>query len=217
MFGDEEEKKHESYGMISVNRVTASPPVRLFGAHVPSASYIRITISEGVQLIRDGGREWYHSGKTLTELEVSESQWATMVSSFNHGDGTPCTVIFHNGKKERVPEAPVQTERYQHAFKKKCEALDNKLKDGSEAIDTILEKKSLTKADKKVIKDHLRAVHMEVRENFPFLLTQFQESVAKTATSMKQDVEGWVSGLVRGAGLEAIAGGKLKLFKDNND
>jgi hypothetical protein len=100
--GDEE---HPSFGVVTLSRVSAAPGAWLFDSSTPHNQYVRLEVSRATRR-RDLHKDWIHSSNTasLIDLNMSLTQWGSLVSSFNQGSGTPVTI--HRVLGELQPEAP---------------------------------------------------------------------------------------------------------------
>src|SRR3546814_17862508 len=59
---------------------------------------------------RSMANDWPHAGRTeYIEVDLSEAQWASFVSSLNIGSGTQCTLRSNNG--EQIPDLPAPASR----------------------------------------------------------------------------------------------------------
>jgi len=86
---------HPAFGHITANRVSYgggnTAGAVLFQSDIRHRQTVRITIS-GATRRRDNNHDYVHdNGKPLMEVEMSEAQWASFVSSMNTS-GVPCTV-----------------------------------------------------------------------------------------------------------------------------
>lgn len=98
---------HPAFGVIGASRGSSSGGEHngtvLFDSDVIHRHTVRVRIGMATRK-RDLGHDWIHDGPTYIEVEMSEAQWASFVSSMNAGVGVPCTVRYVNG--EEVPEMP---------------------------------------------------------------------------------------------------------------
>jgi hypothetical protein len=98
------EESHPAFGMVQVTRVSQSPPgASLFDSEIRHSHYVLLRIKTADRK-RDLNRDWIHSRRELVEVGMSESQWASLVSSFNT-EGVPCT-IRSTPEDHMVPEPP---------------------------------------------------------------------------------------------------------------
>lgn len=92
------EENHPAFGSIAAHRVSASPGQPLFDSDVLHRHYVQVTISRAVRY-RDLNTDWLHPTTELIQVDMSEAQWASFVSSMNTS-GVPCTL--HRVDGERV-------------------------------------------------------------------------------------------------------------------
>ena len=71
--------------------------------------------------------------------------------------------------------------------------------------ETLLEKKSLNKADREEILKKFYMVMMQVKQNVPFMLEQFEEATGKVVTHAKAEVDAFMTHNVMSEGLRALA------------
>src|ERR1044072_9591215 len=99
--GDEQ---HPAWGMIGASRVSHSPPgAVLFDSDIRHQHSVVIRIGKATRR-RDLHRDWLYRKREFIEVEMSEAQWASFVSSMNSGDGVACTLRYRDG--ERIPGMP---------------------------------------------------------------------------------------------------------------
>jgi hypothetical protein len=102
VFDGERRSNHPAFAQVGASRVSGG--VRLYGSDFVHNNYIVLRI-ERSEVSRHLSNDWHFSGNTLIEIAMSEAQWATMISTLNMGQGTPCTLQRLEG--ERVPEIEV--------------------------------------------------------------------------------------------------------------
>jgi hypothetical protein len=206
------ERTHPSYGVVCISRTTGGPGARnLFGS--PLAHHygtIRLTI---------GAAKWIHDlhhdryqGTSLRgehiEIEMSAAQFADMITSLNMGSGTPCTIRRLTGVNvPPPPDLPTEAEHIRDNFEGSLDKYRAKARTYRKKIEELTAKLS-TKA-KEEIRIALDVIEDQLSSNVPFVVKQFQEATTRITTSAKAEVDAFVTGVVRAAGLEAIAGGKL--------
>jgi hypothetical protein len=216
---DEFEREHPSYGLVRIARVTGGPGARnLFGS--PLARHygtIRLSI---------GTAKWIHSlhhdryqgslrGEHI-EIEMSAAQFADMITSLNMGSGTPCTLRYLAGVE--VPSPPDHATEAEHIRDNFAGALDKykaKVRAYRKKIEDLTGK--LSDKARKEIKIALDVIEDQLGDNVPFVVRQFQEATTRITSAAKAEVDAFVTGVVRAAGLEAIAGGKLPSLLSSGD
>lgn len=82
---------HPAFGSITAHRITSNPGAVLFDSEIRHTAFVRVSISP-MQRKRDLSRDWLHpDSHPLVEVDMSEAQWASFVSSMNTS-GVPCTI-----------------------------------------------------------------------------------------------------------------------------
>lgn len=82
---------HPAFGMISASRMSVGGGAVLFDSDIKHGHTVRITVQRASRK-RDLNHDWIHGGgPDLIEVEMSEAQWASFVSSMNTS-GVPCTI-----------------------------------------------------------------------------------------------------------------------------
>ena len=195
---DQKPETHESYGVLQISRVSCSPPVALFGSSIRHGNLISLKICEGKKY-RDYQRDRYMDGKTLIEVEMSATQFAEAITSLNVGSGTPVTIHSVTGDKfdektrryrERCPEVNAK-ELATHELKDKMACLAENIEKLAKDAKEILEQKGTTikSGNKKKLLQDIQFLIQEVRDNIPFAHECFNQSVTKTVTEAKGEIE----------------------------
>ena len=87
---------HPSFGMLSFSRAHGGHS-NLFGSSIQHRDTIHMVLKEGT-VSRDLNEDWYLGGPEIVEVEMSQSQFAELITSMNMGSGVPCTIKFIKGK-----------------------------------------------------------------------------------------------------------------------
>ena len=207
---DEFEREHPSYGMLQISRMNGgSSAIRLFGS--PLATHygtIRLSISKGKWSHGLHYDRYFGMSKDFIEVEMSAAQFADAITSLNIGSGTPCTIRYVQG--ERIPEPPDHPTEAQHIrdnFENSLDKYKAKTHEYRQRIEELTSK--LSSKAKEEIRVALDVMEQQLASNVPFVVKQFQEATTRVTTSAKAEVEAFVTGAVRSAGLQAIAEGRL--------
>lgn len=91
---DDGRETHPAWGLIGAHRGQSGPPgVVLFDSDIRHQNTVTVRIHTA-QRKRDLNRDWIGvTGRAaFVEVQMSEAQWASFVSSMNSGDGVPCTI-----------------------------------------------------------------------------------------------------------------------------
>jgi hypothetical protein len=191
---------HPGFGMIGASRISISNPgTTLFDSDIMHQHTVRVKISAASRK-RDLGHDWIHSQKEYIEVELSEAQWASFVSSMNVGDGVPCSIRHLNG--EILPEFP-HDPRLAHSIKETQEAA-NRAFDQIQAALAAYEALEPTASakEKRNALGTLKATINNATPNVEFAgktLTKMAENVVQKA---RVDIEAFVTTKARQLGLD---------------
>ena len=215
---DEFEREHESYGILHISRTSGgSGAVRLFGS--PLATHygtIRLTISKGKWIHGLHHDRYYGMSKEFIEVEMSAAQFADVITSLNIGSGTPCTIRYVGG--QRVPDPPdhaTEAEHIRDSFEKSVDKYTAKAHEYRKVIDKLTSKLP-TKA-REQIRVALDVIEDQLASNVPFVVKQFQEATTRITSAAKAEVDAFVTGVVRAAGLQSIAEGRMPSLLPSGD
>lgn len=200
-----EQEKHESYGLLSLSRVSSSQGVPLFASSVRPHNTIRLTISTAKRE-RSYNRDWIHNEKTLIEVEMSPAQFAEAITTLNIGVGTPVTLRYVAGKK--MQECPDMDFRVvtQNELKEEMSELGQKIRKLTQDTKELLKGSgALRKADREKILADIDQLEIEVNSNIPFVHQCFNEAVAKTISEAKSELDATVSHIKTSLGEKALA------------
>jgi hypothetical protein len=193
-------EKHPAYGQIHASRVSGG--IFLYGSDFNHQHFIRIGITTS-ELHRGLSNDYHFARDHLIEVSLSEAQWATFVSSLNHGSGVPCTI--NHIKGEQIPELPFATDRHKQI---KEEAQD-RMKVALEALSGLrasIESSKLSGKQQKEFLSQVDRVRMNIAENLQFVADQFDEHVEKTIEHAKVEIGAYVTSTIARAGIKAMNG-----------
>jgi hypothetical protein len=196
---DDYREDHPAYGMVGVSRMTGGNKA-LFGSDFRHNNTITITVQRA-NVRRGNAKDWYSAagmGPNVVEIELSEAQWATLLSNPNVGDGVPCTI--RNIMGERMPHIapPVENRRTQ---------LNDEITGMVEAIIERIEAVK-AKAPTKKMQFDLQVVIDHLRSNLPFLARSFDKHAEDTIEKMKVEVGAYITNAIARAGVQALSGGE---------
>jgi len=211
---NQEPESHESYGMVGFSRVSTTPPINLFGSSIKHGNLITLKISTA-RKYREYQKDRYMANESVVEVEMSATQFAEAITSFNVGQGVPCTLRYVNGDKwdkekrgyrEPCPEINFRKQAT-NELKKEMSDLSTRLDELKKDSEEILTRKEPIKAaDRKKLLDDLRMLEQEIRSNIPFVHECFNKSVDKTVTEAKGEIEATFQTVRERLGDAAIAG-----------
>ncbi len=207
---DEFEREHPSYGILHIARTSGgTSAIRLFGS--PLATHygtIRLTISRGKWIHGLNHDRYFGMNKDFIEIEMSAAQFADAITSLNMGSGTPCTIRYVGGERiDAPPDHPTEAEHIRDNFEGALDKYKAKAHTYRKKIEELTVKLSFKAREE--IRIALDVIEDQLGSNVPFVVKQFQEATTRITTSAKAEVEAFVTGVVRAAGLQSIAEGRL--------
>jgi hypothetical protein len=191
---------HPAFGQIGASRVSGH--VNLYGSDFVHNNFIAIRVSHG-ELRRGLSNDWPHVTDEITEVWLSEAQWATFVSSLNSGTGVQCTIRHVN--REPMPLLPPPTPRTDQFKKEAAETMDRAHRD-LEEIAELIGASNLSGKAKKELLSKLQSASRSIGGSVDFVLKQFGEHMENTVEKAKIEVEAYINDRVQKAGLKALGG-----------
>ena len=200
---DGTKEKHESYGLIGISRVSGGPG-NLFGSSIKHHNFITLRIKRA-ESNRDLHRNWYNGYENLIEVDMSNTQFAEMITTMNMGDGVPCTIT-HVGYNTMAPPPDIQQrEIFEEEFKEDMQKVGNKISSAIKKAEALLDVKgNVKKANRNEIIALLNSISQDINSNMPFVQTQFNKAMDKTVLEAKGEVEAFVTNKVVSLGIEAL-------------
>lgn len=188
---------HPAFGMIGASRVQTSPPgAVLFDSDIRHQHTVVVRIQTAARK-RSLHRDWHGAQRRLVEVEMSEAQWASFVSSMNVGDGVPCTVRGREGSGgySETPGVP-----YEPRLR---ETMDEVRNAAVEAQQKVLAAYEAYEAHK--TKDNLRTLKATI-DNLPsnlrFAASSLSEHAENVVQRARADIEAMVLTKAQQLGIE---------------
>lgn len=196
--------EHESYGVMEICRIESNAKKTLFGSSIKHERTINIKISRADKK-RGLNRHWYHGRERLIDIELSASQFTDAITTMNNMPGTPVTLRYiGNVKMEDCPDES-QRELFEKEFEQKVKDVSIQALKLKGLADTILNQKGALKvADKKQIQSIIYSLVQNIRANLPFIQSSYNESMDKTTSEAKAEVESFFNNMIARLGLEAL-------------
>lgn len=196
--GKESKLTHPAFAQIGARRVSGS--TNLYGSEFNHQHYITISIQRS-ELNRSLSRDWPFAREELIEVALSESQWATFVSTLNHGSGVQCTLSRVQGQMvPGIPRQKPQSERFAEEIKQAVADVRNDIQKLAEGLDGPLAKTKVAE-----LKKQLERIAGRVEGHTKFVADQFDEHMEETTENAKIEVNAYITSAVQRAGLDAIA------------
>lgn len=187
-------EEHPAWGLIGASRVSSSPPgAVLFDSDIRHQHSVIVRISTATRR-RDLSRDWMMAKREFVEVEMSEAQWASFVSSMNAGQGVPCT-IRRREDDWSVPGMPYEP-RLQESMREVRVAADEAVAKVAEAFAAYKEKKTAA---------NLRNLEFAIRNmpaNAEFAASSLSEHAENVVQRARADIEAMVLAKAQQLGLE---------------
>lgn len=199
-----ETTKHESFGMIEINRVSGHHQ-HLFGSSIEHQHTISLKITEG-EIQRGLSRDWFYSNRVIVEVVMSQTQFAEAITSIG-SSGTPCTIQYRidKGVMEKSPfESKIR--QFNDEFEK------DMVKIASRCDDLI--KEAEDRKLPKSIQQQLKMLKQDLACSVPFVNKQFTEQMEHTVKEAKGEVDAFITNRIHTLGLEAFRD-QLPSFDEN--
>lgn len=200
---------HPAFGQISVVKTNISGDgIELFGSKLKHRSALRITISTA-HLDRHLNRDWIHNEKDLLTIQMSESQWASFITS---QAGVSVPVTFESRSPDDAPVTVVpgieSVENMRETFDREIrERLEKYMELADELHAALQQAASSGKASKGTLVELQKMAHKlsaGMPDSMGFVQKQMAEAMDKTATAAKTEVEAFVFDLAARTGLETL-------------
>ena len=207
----EKKESHPSYGMLQFCRVNGGETV-LFGSSIKHKDTIVMRLREG-SVTRTLNTDWYNGDNYIAEVEMSQAQFAELITSMNCGTGVPVTIRYLQGKGE-IEKAPFINKRtqFEEEFKKNLSLANEETNDLLQSVKEMFEtKKSFTKKDKEEILSKIEQLNMTVGSNRDFIYKQFNKQMEKSTLEAKCEIEAFAQNKINSVASAALVEHKEEL------
>jgi hypothetical protein len=181
---------HPAFAMIRANRISVSGGrdggAVLFDSDVVHNNTVRITLETATRK-RDGNHDYIHGGKQLMEVEMSEAQWASFVSSMNTS-GVPATLRWlPDGDVPGLPYAPRLALSMAEVREATAKAMA-KIREARDAYEVAVESKAGAKAIKEA-RSKLHYVIENADKNMAWAAESLNRHTENVVTKARADIE----------------------------
>ncbi len=193
---------HPGFGQIQASRVSGGAV--LYGSDFIHQHFVTVTIRRS-QLNRSLSLDWHFGREELVEVQLSEAQWATFVSSMNVGQGVPCTIAHVAGKP--MPSLPYRNER--EATTDDTQRIIGGL---TARVDAAIEEMTtgigagLSEKKRAALLEGLKRLRRDVSDSLPFVAKSFSAHMETVVEKSKVEVNAYANAAVARAGLAALGG-----------
>ena len=188
-------EKHDSYGLLSIDKITSNQRKNLFGSSIKHENTILMRLHHAKKE-RHLKHDFYYTDGNLPiiELEMSPLQLANVITGMNIGMGYPVTIKRICDKEiEECPEIKY-TEIFEEEFKGNIKAISSKFGKLVKKSNEILGRKggNIKKVEKEELIQIISSIEQDINDNLPFIQKMFHEQMNKTLTEMKSEIESFL-------------------------
>lgn len=190
--------RHPAFAMIGASR--RSGTCVLHGSDFIHHNSVAITI-KSCELHRHLNHDWPHAVKELIEVELSEAQWATLVSSLNVGDGVQCTLRYKDAVE--VPNLPDPLPRDKQHMDEAMKTIENALSKLT-ALEAKINTMKVSQKQKDELLNETQAARREMQSNAPFVVECFAKHMEGTVEKAKIEVNAYATRHLIQTGIAAL-------------
>lgn len=203
MNSDEKTTTHESYGMLSMSRITCNKGIVLFGSSLTHSNTIILRIKRADEK-RHLNKFWYHGREEIIEIEMSPTQFTDAITNMNT-EGTPVTIRKVTGKRMEDPPYENVFDTFNKEFKSDItKVLNNTCKIMKKTEEELKAPGAISKARRVELAELLYKVEQDIRSNLPFVHKQFLRQVSKSVSEAKGAIEAFFSNTIYRLGSERM-------------
>lgn len=198
---NEQRVTHPAFGQIRASRVSGH--ANLYGSDFSHQHYVQIVISES-ELVRSLSTDWPHEKRELISVNLSEAQWARMVSSLSAGAGVQCTISHVGGdRRPALPDPGDRREQFKDEAKKTMEEARKAL---AELVKEISSTNALSQKRKVELCAKVMEANRAIGSSAGFVMDQFDEHMEETVQKAKVEVDAYLHQRVTQMGLANLDG-----------
>ncbi len=204
---EEKVEKHESYGMVGINRCSSSGSF-LFGSMANHRSFITLSVKRASRRRSLANDRFSAESRDLIEIEMTHSQFGELITSPGMGDGVPCTIRAFDGELlEPCPEPERMVSKFEGDLKATTKETVSLLQDLTNQLDEALlpGNKALGKKELGVLLQGLKSALQSVTDSIPFIEQSFGEEMEVQIDKAITEIEAVGSHMIHKTGLNALA------------
>lgn len=201
---NEKTESHESFGAVSINRISGY--ARLFGSEVQHQNYFKVSVRRAKRRLASGQEAIMAWDTPIVQFALSASQFVDMITNQNSVSGVPCTLTSVEGvQMDPTPKGLESEFEYaKNLFSEKVSKAREDLDSHQKTASTLLEKKSLSQADRKSLLQIFSDTRGVLFNSAPWIAELLHEHAEKLVTKSKVEIDSFISLAIHKAGIRAI-------------
>lgn len=209
---------HKTFAQVGFSRIQSSGGQRFYGSDIPVTNYITLEIktSEKESTLTS---EHYFAKDSIIRVNLTNNQFAEMITSMNRGDGVPCTIESIQGEHFEKYEFDENRKEYtQREFKDKMIRFSKTIAENQSELKRMISKGRLNKTEIETINSRMAKLTQDLESNIPYFASCFQETMDKVVIEAKTELENVITTKVQQLGLHELQrSGNLMLNSLNSD
>lgn len=187
---------HPAFGQVRASRISGG--INLYGSDFQHNNFVRIAVHSS-ELHRKLHTDWPFARQNLIEIDLSEAQWATFVSSLNVGQGVQCTLSRFNGEDiPGLPQPEIRADQFKDEMRAKLERLSSRI----EEMGSALAGSKMPAKERSDLTGRLNSIQQELSSNLPWVAKVFGEHVEEMVERGKVEVNAYATHMFMSLGME---------------
>ncbi|UTC28258.1 hypothetical protein GURKE_02270 [Brevundimonas phage vB_BpoS-Gurke] len=198
---------HPSFGMITLSRFSGHSD--LFMVDYPQGHAIALEI-DTARLLKHDTRENVYTARQIIRIEMSEVQFARLMSSPNTG-GVLCTLVRYRDPltgdylTPRPPERHINDDdTYREAISKRAAKASEKVSQARKTLEEMLEGKTVRKGDLADALEALKTAEREFNANLPYVAEAAHEAISTMSENAKSEIDAHIDVAMQRLGERAL-------------
>ena len=183
MFESIELPQHAAF--ISLSKTSGD--VILFNSDFKNKGCVRLTISK-CECFKHDSYSNYNSGEQYIVIDLTFSQFAELITSFNY-PGVPCTLVRLLGNSI---EQPKEIKNYKEEFEQKIDSYELTLIETIKSLIIQIESTQMKVKDKKSLLDLANKLLRELKCNVPYVLEKYKEKIEELEQKLKTEIISYI-------------------------
>jgi hypothetical protein len=208
---DREGVEHPSYATATLTRASGGHG-RLFMSPFRHDHRVVIEIRRATKYRGLSNDRAHGHGPLIAEVAMSEAQFARFITSTAIGEGTPCTLAHVGGQEMPEPPPEMETEKFHADAEKTLARAGEDIAEVTEKVRALLDKPTVTKADRKEILGLLFHISRAFTDSLPFTIKQFDERMEHIVSAGKHEIESFLNQTIARVGLEGVKAAPIQLL-----